>query len=195
MILLFFGFSTSFAQITTPQLLTKEEFFTQLSHMGIDTSLLTSKDKLSRYELTRLLNAVECQDCILPHRHMRENYSSAFWSEFVQLPGKDFRDILFESAYHHQTNYYYCVASVGAKNYMKGYPLATSPICGGNFCGTRTITKAEFYQTLVNLLAPNIAPKYQIHRGDIRNWLNKVGRSSYEYKTFDNREIEKIQKA
>lgn len=60
----------------TDQLLTKEEFFTQLSNMGIDTALLNKKDKLSRYELTRLLNAVECQDCILPNHRMRDKYTS-----------------------------------------------------------------------------------------------------------------------
>jgi hypothetical protein len=34
--------------------------------MGINTTEINEQDSISRYELARLLNAVECKDCINP---------------------------------------------------------------------------------------------------------------------------------
>lgn len=132
------SWQTSFANSSA---VSAEEFRTQLEYMGINVQQLQSKEKLSRYELTRLLNAVECQDCVLPSQQMRNQYQLPFWSQFLQLPGKDFRDIRWEGALHQGVEYYYCVAYVGNRSYMRGYPLATSPLCGGNFCGARHVTK------------------------------------------------------
>lgn len=75
---------------------------------------------------------------------------------------------------------------------MRGYPLQTSPLCSGNFCGQRNVNKGEFYQTLVNLLANKVASKYQIPRKEIKTWLSTLSKSSYEYKTFDSDEIKAI---
>ncbi len=104
-------------------------FFANLQQLNISVPYLVSQKSLSRYELTRLLNAVECQDCIVPQSATRLKYDEPFWNNFLTLPGKDFRDIGYLSGNWQGTNYYYCVAKVGDDDSMRGYPLATSPIC------------------------------------------------------------------
>ena len=64
--------------------------------MGINVELFQEKEQIARFELTKILNAVECQDCIHPAPWMIERYTNAFWSDFIQLPGKDFNDITFQ---------------------------------------------------------------------------------------------------
>ena len=87
--------------------------------MDIPVESMLTQDAVSRYDLARLLNAVECKDCVNPAQDMIDKYTNTFWSQFVQLPGKDFRDISYLQANFSQTNYYYCVAYVGDNNYMR----------------------------------------------------------------------------
>ena len=169
-----------------------EDFTLKLDALGINVASLRIQDKLSRYQLTRLLNAVECHDCILPTQETINHFNQSFWQNFTTLPGKDFRDIPFGNAKHNSTNYYYCVAYAGEQNYMRGYPLQTSPFCSGNFCGQRSVSKGEFYQTLVNLIGTRVAPRYTIPRKEIKSWLQKMDASKYEFRTFDSEEIKLI---
>lgn len=118
---------SALAQAPTPAL--SSVFFSNLQQLNISVPYLVSQKSLSRYELTRLLNAVECQDCIVPQSATRLKYDESFWNNFLTLPGKDFRDIGYLSGNWQGTNYYYCVAKVGDDDSMRGYPLATSPIC------------------------------------------------------------------
>ena len=71
--------------------------------------------------------------------------------QFLTLPGKDFRDIDYRQAWYNEESYYYCVATVADREYMYGYPLLTSPICPGLFCGERPMTRAEFLQVVINI--------------------------------------------
>ena len=107
---LFSLFSYTFAQSSWA---TFEDFSLKLDSLGINTTSLKTQDKLSRYQLTRLLNAVECHDCILPTQSTLTHFNQPFWQNFSSLPGKDFRDISFGSAKHNNTQYYDCVAYVG----------------------------------------------------------------------------------
>ncbi len=63
---------------------------------GISLDYLARQERLSRYDLTRLLNAVECQDCINPSPTFTDNYTAEFRSSFITIPGEDFRDILYQ---------------------------------------------------------------------------------------------------
>ena len=66
------------------------DFLTELVKMDISIQEVLSKENLSRYEIARLLNVVECQDCVHPSFSMTSKYNQAFWKNFSQLPGKDF---------------------------------------------------------------------------------------------------------
>jgi hypothetical protein len=94
-------------------------FLSQLKAMNVPVeSIMTSKG-VSRYDLARLLNAVECKDCVAPAQDMINAYTDTFRSQFVKTPGKDFGDIDYLKGIFNQTNYYYCVAYVGDNTYMR----------------------------------------------------------------------------
>lgn len=116
-------------------------FEQSLSTIGYSTESLKQQPSLSRYEVTRLLNLVECIDCILPSSSLIDRYTQPFWTQFLTLPGKDFRDIRYREAIYNDESYYYCVATVADNEYMYGYPLLTSPLCPGLFCGGRAMTQ------------------------------------------------------
>ena len=71
------------------------DFLNQLQTMGIDTDRISKQETISRYDLARLLNAVECQDCINPPDWMENRYINNFWNTFIKLPGKDFDEISY----------------------------------------------------------------------------------------------------
>jgi hypothetical protein len=168
-----------------------EDFSKDLTRLGIDTAKIEKQESLSRYDLARLLNAVECNDCIVVPQWMQEQYSYQFWNDFVWFPGKDFADISHLWARYTDQSYYYCVAYVGDQNYMRWYPQEVSPICGGKFCGTRNTTYGEFYQVIVNLLGKYIFQEYSANRSDIHTWMNTLQKGSYpdQYLNADDRSI------
>jgi len=63
--------------------------------MGLDIQKIETQDNISRYDLARLLNTVECKDCIYPSQDMINKYVQNFWSTFTTTAGKDFDDITF----------------------------------------------------------------------------------------------------
>lgn len=85
----------------------------ELQNIDINTSLISKQPTVSRYDLVRLLNTIDCQDCILPAMPTIRRYSSVFWDTFRALPGNYFDDIYQTGTYYKETNYYYCVAYAG----------------------------------------------------------------------------------
>ena len=90
-----------------------QDFLEQLQLMDITVENLQVQPSISRYELTRLLNAVECTDCINEPIWMFDDYNEQFWNTFTVLPGKDFDDISYLGGNYDELSYYYCVAYVG----------------------------------------------------------------------------------
>ena len=135
---------------------------------------------------------MQCQDCIIPNSLTHQHFNESFWNQFILLPGKDFRDISYLSWNFQGKNYYYCVASVGEHDMMRGYPLATSNICAGRFCGERKVSKGEFFQTLNNLLTDKVKSDYSAPRKAIKAWIEKQNKKSYEYRVFTTEELELI---
>jgi hypothetical protein len=180
-------------QITTAQ--SFDNFSNELQSMGIQTETFAEKQSVSRYELARLLNAVECQDCIYTPVPMIERYTNPFWSDFIQLPWKDFNDITFQWGMFQGKSYYYCVAYVGDNNYMRWYPEETSPICAWLFCGARNTNYAEFIQVVINILAKYIYQNYRANRWEIYTWMWSLPSNSYPDRYLDNTDRENIQNA
>ena len=172
-----------------------DNFSTEIQTMGIDVEEFSQRQSISRYELARLLNAVECQDCIQSPNWMMERYTNPFWSDFIAQPGKDFGDIPFEWWSFQGNNYYYCVAYVGDNNYMRWYPQETSPICAGLFCGTRNTNYAEFIQVIINVLAKYIYQEYRADRSVIQIWMQWLASNSYPDRYLDDSDKQNIQEA
>ena len=53
----------------------------------------SNKKSISRYEVARLLNAANCEDCIQAPEWMKNTYNKSFWDGFKIIDGKDFNDI------------------------------------------------------------------------------------------------------
>jgi len=94
-------------------------FLSKLKIMWIAVENLQKQLTVSRYELTRLLNTVECKDCIVPDVNMKNKYTNAFWINFIELPWKDFGDISYWWALFNNLSHYYCVAYAGDNWYMR----------------------------------------------------------------------------
>lgn len=159
-------------------------FLNQLKSMNIPVEQILGARWVSRYDVARLLNAVECKDCIYPAQGMENKYVNGFWSQFVQIPGKDFADIDYLGGRFNKASYYYCVAYVGDNAYMRWYPQATSPICAGKFCGSRNVTKAEFIQVVINLIAKYIYQDFDLDRKKAKTWLGNLDPNSYAFQSF-----------
>lgn len=67
---------------------------------------------------------------------------------------------------------------------MRGYPKATSPVCGGKFCGEKDTTTAEFIQVVINILAKYIYKDLYLNRKDVGKRVTALKASSYEAKNF-----------
>jgi len=172
-----------------------DNFSTEIQTMGINVEEFSQRQSISRYELARLLNAVECQDCIQSPNWMMERYTNPFWSDFIGQPGKDFGDIPFQWWSFQWNNYYYCVAYVWDNNYMRWYPQETSPICAGLFCGTRNTNYAEFVQVIINVLAKYIYQEYRADRSTIQTWMQWLAANSYPDRYLDDTDRQNIQEA
>lgn len=161
---------------------TYEDFSNQLNTMGLDIGKIESQNSISRYDLARLLNIVECKDCVNPAQDMISKYTQSFWSAFSSW--KDFKDISFLGGIYNTASYYYCVAYVGDNVYMRWYPQATSPVCGGQFCGTKDTTTAEFIQVVINILAKYVYKDLALNWKEVNTRVSKLKTESYEAKNF-----------
>ena len=94
-----------------------------------------------------------------------------------------------------RTSYYYCVAYVADNEYMRGYPEATSPVCRGEFCGLNATTTSEFYQAILNVISKGILHKYQTDWAAVKQWLNGLSPSSYQYRVLTENNIKTINNA
>ena len=166
-------------------------FAERLSEVGLDIVLFSNKNSISRYEVTRLLNAADCQDCIQAPDWMKRTYTQNFWDKFKAIDGKDFNDVGYEAGVWNKKSYYYCVAYVGDKWYMAGYP-STSTKCKWNFCGQEMITKSEFYQTVLNIIQNQIRQKYLIDWSKVKSWKKWLKKNSMQMKVLNQNNIDII---
>ncbi len=176
--LFLFGIFFFFSVFST--LANYNQFVDNLELWWIDTFEISEKSELSRYELSRLMNAVECEDCINPSMNMINKYNSNYWQSFSSINWNYFGDIEYKQAFYSEKSYYYCVAYVGDNNYMNWYPGQISPICAGDFCGYRSVIYSEFYQVLTNLISKYIYPKYSVSWENIKKWNDWLEAWSYK---------------
>lgn len=167
-------------------------FEQKASYVWINLDQIKQQPTISRYDVTRLLNAVECHDCIVTSEQFKSEYDISFWNKFSVLPWKDFDDIEYKQAIYKWESYYYCVASVWDKEYMYGYPLLTSPLCSWDFCGTNNITRWEFIQVVINIASEYIKNNYTANWKTINQWVSKQKSWSYIYNIFNNEDRENI---
>lgn len=163
---------------------------------GISLEAVAQQPQLSRYEVARLLSVVECEDCLVPSPWMKKQYHEPFWNAFASRSDFYFRDIGFEAAPFNQRDYYYCAAYVADHDYLRGYPPTSSLLkCKNKFCGSQTMSKSEFFQSLLNIVDDQLYARYLVNRKEIKNWLTSLRSDSYAYKTLSPKDVQTIQQA
>ncbi len=66
----------------------------------MDTQALMQAPSISRYDTARILNFIECRDCVNPSPTMQQTYTSQWRTTFSRFPGRDFDDIVYGEAYY-----------------------------------------------------------------------------------------------
>ncbi len=184
MTLIWLSVSISSLSSLAQQVVEISDFEMKTKLAGIDLDSLKNQSTISRYDVAKIMNAVECHDCIIPSEDLISTYTESFWNNFVVQPGRDFREIHYRWAIYNNKSYYYCVATVADKDYMRGYPEIISPTCPWEFCGAKSMTKGEFAQVLVNVLSNYIANNYSTNWTHIKDWLNANSNNIYIASTF-----------
>lgn len=167
-------------------------FLNNLKNTGIPIDEILETNQISRYEVTRLLNTVNCEDCVNTPDWMLNQYANSRWLDFSELPWKDFNDIIFEGANYNKQSYYYCVAYVWDNGRMKWYPAWVSPICDGSFCGYRNITIWEFLQVVLNIADQYVYNRYLTNWSKIKIWMDSLKEGTYPYKYLNQNDRELI---
>ena len=170
-----------------------ETFAERLSQVGLDITSFSNKNSISRYEVTRLLNAANCQDCIQSPDWMRNTYTQDFWNKFRAIDWKDFDDVNYEAGVWNKKSYYYCVAYVGDNGYMAWYP-STSTKCKWGFCGQEMITTSEFYQTVLNIIQDQVRQKYLIDWSKVKSWKKWLKKNSIQMRVLNQNNVDIIDK-
>ena len=65
-----------------------DSFVGDLKKVGIDVETIKSSKSISRYTLTKLLNSVNCNDCMNPDSNIINKYNADWWKNFSI--GRDF---------------------------------------------------------------------------------------------------------
>ena len=84
MFIVIFGFNILHAY--TQQIDEISNFETKAQQAGINLNSIKSQTTISRYTVTKLLNAVECNDCIIPSQSIISYYTEPFWGNFTVQP-------------------------------------------------------------------------------------------------------------
>lgn len=137
------------------------DFREDLQLSGIDPQERQQKKWVSRNEMAQLLAAGECKDCLHPSKELVTTYTSTWLDELRKDPANNFADL------NETWAYYYCVAYVGDRWRVNGYPQTTSPFCPWRFCWANTATQAELIQALFNMISPNVYSGYTADRNTI----------------------------
>lgn len=185
-----------FISVQTEVFAYSETLSTNFSNAGIDLTDLETKNSVSRYETARLLNTIDCKDCLAPNSWMENQYNQQFRRVFSNTPDFNFSDIVFWQAKRESKNYYYCVAYVADNEYMRWYPTTSTILnCKNKFCWTQNTTKSEFFQAILNIIDNQIFSSFSANRKDIKSWLSTLSPTSYQYQVLTSKDIQAIQKA
>ena len=61
------------------QVLEISDFELKSKQAGIDLETIKNQTSISRYDVAKIMNAVECNDCIIPSENLTNTYVEPFW--------------------------------------------------------------------------------------------------------------------
>ncbi|MBQ7073492.1 hypothetical protein IJM86_00135 [bacterium] len=66
-----------------------------MEKIGFTEDTFRQKKEISRYDLARILNIIDCQDCFIPDDWTKQYYNFNYWNDFIQNPDNNFNDIKY----------------------------------------------------------------------------------------------------
>ncbi len=170
-----------------------DDFMDDIGRLDFSVERFQNARAVSRYDLTKALNLIYCNDCMLPSLEQKYKFNSSWWSDFRAMDTNYFDDIGYQWGAYRWNDYYYCVAHGGDEWYISGYP-DTSWFCPWRFCGYNNTSYAELIQVLYNVRAQNQSEKYDVSWMRLRNRFVNLDRWTYEYASLTDTDLENIQK-
>ena len=163
----------------------QSDFLISLERIGITAEDFGKQSKVSRYDVARILNTLDCEDCLNESPWMQNYYTWGYWTNFLQNPDHYFNDISYLGGIWNKRSYYYCVAYVGdeERSYMRWYP-SSSTVFQGSFQGENNTTKAELFQMILNIIQENLWKNYNPRRNEITQRYNNLNHGDYAYRTL-----------
>lgn len=77
----------------------------------MDSAQIEASPTVSRHDVAKLLNFIDCHDCHRPGNELVDRLTSAWWTDFRANPAANFDDTAYSSSLD-KSNNYYCVAYV-----------------------------------------------------------------------------------
>ena len=149
-------------------------FVSNISQYDFDTTWFIKLKQVPRYDIVRLLNYVDCQDCTMPWYGAIDRYSWEWFQAMQSVPGKYFGDIKSrDKVIYNKQDLYYCISYVSDNDYMNGYDK-TSPICNGEFCGTNNTSYSEMIQIMSNIVSKKFTGEYMANWSNINKRLSDI---------------------
>lgn len=152
-------------------------FLSQIKEYDFDTSKFAKLQQVPRYDVVRLLNYVDCQDCTMPAYGSINKYTRARFSDLQSKPWNYFNDITQQKVLHNDQDIYYCLSYVADKDYMNWFTV-TSPVCSSQFCWERNTTYADLIEVMTNIITTRFSKKYSTNRSNIRTRLQNTKKSN-----------------
>lgn len=143
--------------------------FLQYSQAQSDLELLSKQLSVSRFEMVRLIEEANCNNCLTPPWSWRSKYNQSWLSQFQWWIANNFDDLIRENALFDEKNYYYCVSHAGDQWWVNGYPRFTPGLCQGKFCGENNARGTELIQMVTNMIADKVRHLYPVSFQDIKS--------------------------
>lgn len=153
-------------------LITDSELISQLAEQGIDTQSIRNRSSINRYEYTRLLSTLDCQQCSPSTPALTTAITQR--NEDRNIAQTNLDDLILWNMIYKDQDVSYCVAHVVSNGWMNGFPRGSSPLCPGKFCGSNTLVFGDLIQSLYNYSAPYKLNSLEIDRVDIGTWIQSL---------------------
>ncbi len=162
-----------------------EDFVSDIDNTWYDIESILEQEVVSRYDMARFLNYVDCHDCTVASPDLRDRLDADWFASFQNEAWKNFDDIIFDDTVYAWEEQYWCVAYAWYNDYLNWYPAESSPWCPWKFCGSNNTSYAEFIQAVFNVVSQNVYYDYTVNWRDVKNWMDSLDENSYEYSSLN----------
>lgn len=169
-----------------------QDFIKKIEETWYSSESILQKQYISRYELSKFLNFIDCNDCSIPRPEIRNSLTADWLVQFKARPDKNFEDLIYDNTIFDWENQYWCVAYAWYMDWMNWYPAQTSPWCPGRFCWANNTTYSEFVQSIFNMVSQNVYSDFTINWWNVKSWRDWLSQNSLEFNYLNINDLQNI---